>query len=334
MILVTGGTGLVGSHLLMELLRNGENVRAFYRKTSDLEKLKKIFRYYGERTAESFSKIGWVEADVLDVFSIEDAMQGITKVYHCAAMVSFDPRDRNLMMKVNAEGTANMINASLDAGMEKFCHVSSTAAIGRKKDAGIINESTQWKNAPENSWYAISKYNAEREVWRGIEEGLNAVIVNPCVIVGPADWTLSSSAMFKTVHDGLKFYTEGGNAFVDVRDVARIMVALMNSDIRAERFLVTGENLKFRELFDLIAEEMGKKKATVKISPFMSSIAWRFEKWLSKLAGRRPRITRESVRAAHASYQYDNSKIKTRLNFQFTPLRESVKHAAGFYLQK
>jgi dihydroflavonol-4-reductase len=331
MVLVTGGTGLVGSHVIMELLRRGQTVRALHRKGADLEKLKKVFRYYGPDTESMYSRIEWFEGDIKDIFSLEDALDGVTKVYHCAALVSFNPDDRDQMIKVNAEGTANVVNACLDAHVKKLCHVSSTAAIGRKKDTGIIDENTQWKNTPENSWYAISKYNAEREVWRGIEEGLNAVIVNPSVVLGPSDWNLGSSTIFRTAHKGLRYYTEGGNAFVDVRDVARAMVMLTESEIHSERFLVTGENLKFKDLFEMIAEKMGKKKPSIKVSPFLSGLAWRWEKWTSWIFRRAPRITKESARAAHASYEYDHSKIKNTIGITFTPIKETIEHCAGFY---
>jgi dihydroflavonol-4-reductase len=196
--------------------------------------------------------------------------------------------------------------------VKKLCHVSSTAAIGRNKDSDLITEKTQWKNAPENSWYAITKYNAEREVWRGIEEGLPAVIVNPCVILGPADWNSGSTAMFRQASAGMKFYTEGGNAVVDVRDVAEIMVGLMESKTVEQRYLLIGENLPFRQLFDKIAAAFGKKPASIRANRFMTGFAWRWEALMSRISGRKPLITRETARAAHATYLYDAKKNKIR----------------------
>ena len=206
MILVTGGTGLLGTHLLIELCKGDEKIRAIKRERSNLALVEQLFCFYNaENGKQLFSKIEWIDADINDIIELEDAFEGVDTVYHCAAVVSFDPKDYTRTDKINREGTANVVNCCLDAKVKKLCHVSSTAAIGRTKESEVITEKNSWKNTPENSWYAISKYNAEREVWRGIEEGLNAVIVNPCVILGPSDWNSSSSSLFQTAAKGLKY---------------------------------------------------------------------------------------------------------------------------------
>lgn len=272
-----------------------------------------------------------MEGDVSDIFSLEDALEKVEYVYHAAAVVSFDPKDRDLMTLINEKGTANLVNACLDAGVRKLCHVSSTAALGRSKNAELITESTQWKNAPENSWYAITKYNAEREVWRGIEEGLPAVIVNPCVILGPADWNTGSSAMFRNGSKGMKFYSDGGNAVVDVRDVVQAMVALMESDIQEERFLVVGSNTTFRDLFNKIGAAYGKKESRFRAGSFLTGFAWRWEKFICRLTGRKPLITRETARAAHQTYRYDNSKIRKAIGIEFRSVDEMIANAVDFF---
>lgn len=335
MILVTGGTGLVGSHLLFRLAQGAIPVRAIKRTSSNTELVKKIFGYYAAEGEKLFSKIEWVEGDVTDIFSLEDALEGVEKVYHCAAIVSFDPRDQAKMEKTNAEGTANVVNACLDAKVKKLCYVSSVAALGRTRDnSELIDENTQWKTSPENSFYAITKYNAEREVWRGAEEGLDVVMVNPCVIIGPSDWNVSSSMMFRVAYNGLKIYAEGSNAFVDVRDVAECMEKLMESEIKSERFLTTSENLPFKKVFDTVLREFGKKETRIKVRPWMSAVGWRVEKWKTKVFGGQPRITRETAMAAHQHYCYSSEKIKNRLGHQFIPVEEAVKNACGFYKQK
>jgi nucleoside-diphosphate-sugar epimerase len=332
MILVTGGTGLLGAHLLFELSAGEEKIRALKRPTSSLQSVKEIFSFYDSENADvRFSKIEWVDGTLDDVFALEDALMGVDKVYHCAALVSFDARDRDALMKINAEGTANLVNACLDAEVKKLCHVSSTAAIGRTKENAIITEKTVWKNAPENTWYAISKYNAEREVWRGIEEGLPAVIVNPCVILGPADWNTGSSAMFRNAYKGMKFYTEGANAVVDVRDVVQCMKTLMESNIEAERYLIIGENISFRNLFDKIALAFGKKPARYKAGKLLSGFAWRLERIRTFIFGGKALLTKETARAAHRTHVYDAGKIKKQLGIDFRTADEAIKNAVRFF---
>jgi dihydroflavonol-4-reductase len=332
MILVTGGTGLIGAHLLFELSAGEEKIRALKRPTSSLQSVKEIFSFYDPENADvRFSKIEWADGTLDDVFALEDALIGVDKVYHCAALVSFDARDRDALMKINAEGTANLVNACLDAEVKKLCHVSSTAAIGRTKENAIITEKTVWKNAPENTWYAISKYNAEREVWRGVEEGLPAVIVNPCVILGPADWNTGSSAMFRNAYKGMKFYTEGANAVVDVRDVVQCMKTLMESNIEAERFLIIGENISFRNLFDKIALAFGKKPARYKAGKLLSGFAWRLERIRTFIFGGKSLLTKETARAAHRTHVYDAGKIKKQLGIDFRTADEAIKNAVRFF---
>lgn len=335
MILVTGGTGLLGAHLLLELSRKGQKIRALKRSESGLQAVKDIFSFYDAQNAdELFRRIEWVEGDVRDIFSLEDALKDVAYVYHCAAVVSFDPKDRDLMTSVNEKGTANLVNACLDEGVKKLCYVSSTAALGRTKNNELINEKTQWKNAPENSWYAITKYNAEREVWRGIEEGLPAVIVNPSVILGPADWNTGSSALFRNGSRGMLFYTTGGNAVVDVRDVVFAMLALMENEITEERFLVVGENLSFKSLFDKIAASYGKNPSRFKAGTILTGLAWRWEKLICRFSGRKALITKETARAAHNTYRYDHSKIKKATGMTFRSVDESIANAVKFFNRK
>lgn len=331
MILVTGGTGLLGAHLLYELVSHGQSVRAIKREKSDLKHVENIFCFYSSDGKNLFSKIEWVEGDILDIFSIEDALVGVDKVYHCAAIVSFRQSELALINKLNSEGTANVVNACLTSGVKKLCHVSSTAALGKTERNEPITENTKWKVSNQNSNYSISKLNAEREVWRGIEEGLDAVIVNPCVILGPGKWTDSSTAMFKTVYNGLKFYTNGSNGFVDVRDVAKVMVQLMDSEIKSERFLVTGENLKFREIFNWMSDEMKKERPKIAVSNELSEFAWRFEGVKTYFTGKSPRITKEMARASHRNYAYSHEKLKNAIDFTPTPIRETIKNTVEFF---
>ena len=228
MDLVTGGTGIVGSHILEELTRNGNTVRAIKRTTSDINLVQRVFEYYNN---PNFNCIEWVLGDVTDVPSIDEAMIGIENVYHAAAIVSFNKKDRKKMYKINVEGTANIVNLSLANNIKKLGYISSIASLGRTAGQEWYSEKDTWKTSKQNSYYAVTKYTAENEVWRGSEEGLDTVMVNPGVIVGPGDMYKSSGALFGTIYKGLKYYTKGTNGFVDARDVSRSIIQLVKSDI-------------------------------------------------------------------------------------------------------
>ena len=332
MILVTGATGLVGSFLILELLKKGRTVRALKRRTSDLTMIRNVFGRYAENADDLFSRIEWMDGDILDIFSLDDSMEGVGEVYHCAALVSFLPGDRRKLMKVNVEGTANVVNAALEKKISKLCHVSSIAALGRPENQNeVIDESLIWKTSKNNSNYAVSKYGAEREVWRGVAEGLDAVIVNPSVILGVAGPSMGSSRLFNVVWEGLKLYPPGQNGFVDVRDVAAAMVLLMESDIRNERFILNAENVTYKRLFDLIAEGFGKKGPQFGVNPFLSGLSWRVEKILSLLKSRKPLVTRETARTAVQRYEYSNQKIRRALSFEFISIEETIRHFCGVY---
>lgn len=334
MILVTGGTGLVGTHLLYDLTKSGKKVRVLKRSNSAISNVKKVFSYYTSEVDLLLKNIEWVDADLLDVYSLIEAMEGVEEVYHCAAMVSFEKKHQEEMMKINIEGTANMVNAALEKGIKKFCHVSSIASIGRAERGGVTSEETPWKSSPDNSNYSISKYGAEREVWRASEEGLNVVIVNPSLILGGGNWTQSSSNMFTKGYKGIKFYSEGTNGFVDVRDVASIMIKLMNSEISNQRFLLNGENASFRNYFDLIHEAFGKPKSSIKAGKMLTGFAWRAESLRAMLTGAPPLITRETSLSANRKSSFSNEKfLKAFPDYIFIPLAQSVKDTCALYLR-
>jgi dihydroflavonol-4-reductase len=332
MIFLTGGTGLVGSHLLYDLTNSGEKVRALRRAGSNHEILSKIFEWYDPQNHEQLlSRIEWVDGDLSDIHSLQDALKGVKQVYHCAAMVSFVPSERPFMLKVNIEGTANLINASLLEGMEKFCHCSSIAAVGRP-DKGIwVDESLIWKTSRKNSYYSISKFGAEREVWRGSEEGLNVVIVNPSVIIGPGDPHRSSARLFTTVKNGLRFYSSGVTGFVDVRDVATSMKLLMEADIVNERYIVNSENISYKELFNIIARNAGVRPPFFKAGKLLSEVAWRMELVRSLITGSNPLITKETAKSANSNFRFSNEKIKNDLGMSFYSIEEAAQNTAGFF---
>lgn len=332
MILVTGGTGLVGAHLLIELLRNEEKVRAIYRSESSITKAKKIFGYYGNSISENFKNIEWVKADVTDIHSLEHAFLNIKTVYHCAALVSFVPKEKEILFENNIRGTANMVNLSLDYNVEAFCQVSSVGAIG-KQNHEVISEINEFNFSAKNSNYSYSKYMSEKEVWRGIAEGLNAVIVNPSVIIGPGDWKNGSGSIFDKIEKGFAFYTDGMTGFIDVKDVVMVMISLIDKKIFKERFILSGNNYFYKEIFSEIAVALNKKPPKIKINPFVMNFAWRIEALKSLIAGTRPVITKESARSSFSTSKYSNKKIRDELGIEFIAISKSIKTTADFYLQ-
>jgi dihydroflavonol-4-reductase len=331
MVFLTGGTGLLGSHLLIELLKRGKSVRALKRKTSSLVNVKNTFSFYlGEKSNDLFESIDWVDGDINEITSLQNLMIGCDEVYHCAGYVSFYRKDFKKLMKINKDGTANLVNVSLEVGVKKFSYVSSTAAIGRDKKGKEYTENSKWLASPEISNYAVSKHAGEMEVWRGQEEGLNTSIVNPSVILGAGDWQEGSLTLFSTVKKGLKFYTKGVNAFVDVRDVAFCMVELLEQNIFSHRFLIIAENVCFKDLFFHIADELNTKRPSIKVTSFLANVAWRVELVKSLIFGVKPKITKETSRSAMSMSRYSNEKISTQLNYKFISIHESVKNAVAF----
>ncbi|MFT6850259.1 MAG: dihydroflavonol-4-reductase [Sphingobacteriales bacterium] len=326
MILVTGGTGFLGSRLIYKLIKGGKVVRALKRKSGKIPPF-----------LDSIPKdqLEWVEGDVLKIDSIRKALENITQVYHCAAMVSFNPSKYERMMKVNVEGTANLVNISIDKGIKKFVHVSSVAALGRKKDGEKITEDATWSNSKLNSGYAISKFISETEVWRGREEGLKAVIVNPSVILGPThDWSNGSAALFKTAHKGMKFFTKGINGMVDVEDVASVMILAMDSEIEGQRYILNGENVPFAHFFKQCAIHFNRKPPHILVRKWMGSLIWRIDKIRTIFSGAEPMFTKETVRASRNRSFYVNEKVKKAFDFEFTPMDKTIQSTCQAYLHQ
>ncbi|WP_160712145.1 NAD-dependent epimerase/dehydratase family protein [Chitinophaga solisilvae] len=322
MILVTGGTGFLGSHLIRSLVNAGKPVRALYR------------RQPSPLLQDISGKIEWVQGDILDVCALEDAMEGVSQVYHCAAVVSFAPGDAADLMKINVEGTANVVNLALDAGVHKLLYVSSVAAIGRAKEGAHIDEECEWEDSRHNSRYSISKYQGELEIWRGIAEGLDAVMVNPSIILGGGFWEDGSGALFKNAWKEFPYYTEGINGFVDVRDVVSVMIQLMDGPVSGERFILSADNWSYRQLFTTMAQAMGKKPPHREAKPWMAEIVWRVEKLKGMMTGKKPLITKETAHTAQMKVYYNNHKILTALpDFRFRPLAQSIRELSAEFVQ-
>jgi len=313
-VLITGATGFLGSYLLRSLIKSGhQNIRALRRPNSDRSLV-----------ADTEGLVEWVEGDVLDQPFIEEAMQGIRQVYHCAAVVSFDPRDVRMMLRVNVEGAANVVNAALWEGVDKLVHVSSIAAIGRSPSEKNVSENTKWQRSPLHSNYAISKYLAEQEAWRGMAEGLKVSVVNPSVILGSGRWEDGPLQLFRLGWKEFPFYATGVSGFVDVRDVAQAMIRLMHLESSGQRYIISAENLPFRAVQQMISEGLAKRAPRYRVSTLVQEIAWRVEWLRTRFGGPPPLITRETARHANAVYYYDNSKSMKDLQLTYTPVAETI----------
>ena len=323
MILVTGGTGLVGSHLLLKLVQSGSSVRAIHRKQSNLERVRKIFGYYTDDAQTLFDKIEWIEADIIDIPALEIAFDQITHVYHTAALISFDPQNFDTLEKINTEGTANIVNLCIAHGVQKLCYTSTIGAIGRTLGSGMADEENAWTPREANV-YGLTKQAAEMEVWRGSQEGLPVVMVNPGVIIGPGFWHSGSGDLFTVAKKGYRFYPPGGTGFITVHDVIKMMATLMDSEITNERYIAVAENLTFKEILTKITAELGIKPPSVQLKYWQLEIG-RWLDWLKNLFfknGRR--ITKNSIHSLRHREIYNNQKIKNALNFEFEALDETI----------
>ena len=324
MILVTGGTGFLGSYIIKLLVEKGYRVRAIRRSS-------KLPTWMDESV---FKNVEWVEGDVLDVVALEEAMEGVEAVIHSAAVVSFLKKERKTMYQVNIDGTTNVVNVMLEKIINRLVYISSVAALGRTAGGGHVNEERKWEESKINTHYSITKHKAEMEVWRGISEGLNAVILNPSTILGFGDWTTGSCAIFKNIQKGISWFTPGINGFVDVEDVAKATMQILESEITEQRFIVNGHTWPFKKLQETIAENFGKKKPTRAANPFLLGIAWRIEKIKSLLTGHKPLLTKESAKVACSQTWFENEKLLNALpGFTYRPLEETIKKACDQYKQ-
>ncbi len=332
MNLITGATGLVGAHVALQLLQQNKSVTAIKREGSDVLKTKKLFSYYTSDSEILFNKIKWIEADVCDIYSLLEALEGITTVYHCAGFVSFNAKDGKQMHRINSEGTANVVNACLEKKINALCHVSSIATLQNPDITKNIDELVYWKSSPNASDYAISKYNGEREVWRGTEEGLNAVIVNPGIILGPGFWHQSSGRLIETCFKGNPFYTNGSSATIDARDVATCMIQLTEKKEFSKRFVLIENNYSFKEILSQVHIALGKKEPTIEAGKLMLTIGKWIDSWRSFITGKEKLITKATVIAGLDSNSYNNSKVKTTLNYQFISFQNTVQFVCKAFL--
>lgn len=313
MILVTGGTGFLGSTLIDQLLQAGKSVRAIKRATSKIPTI-----LHGR------PGLDWVAGDVTDYFSLEEAFAGIKEVYHCAAKVSYQPADKQIMKQTNVEGTAHVVNLCL-LHQVRLVHVSSIAALGEAREGMVVTEKDMWEYDPGQSGYSVSKYESEMEVWRGISEGLDAVIVNPSLIIGHRSGNKGSGAVFFVLHRGLKYYPGGSVGLVDVEDVAQAMIRLMDQPKASKkRFIINNTNLSHQEMLTRCSTFMGINPPRKKATPMMLEFAWRLMALQAKLTGKRSPLTKESARVSSKKLVYSNDKLLEMIDIEFKPIDQTL----------
>ena len=333
MLLVTGGTGLVGSHLLIELTKSQQKIRALFRNKKTIERVRHVFSFYTDNVDDQFDKIEWLEANLNDVPRLTEAFEGVTHVYHCAALISFDPNDYYKLRETNISGTANIVNLSVINSIHKLCYVSSIAAMGY--DPIKITEETTWNSEENKNVYAITKYEAEMEVWRGVQEGVPCVIVNPGVILGPGFFRSGSGGLFKRVYKGLSYATIGVTGYVGVLDVVKGMTSLMNSDCQNERFIMVAENLSFLDFTTLISNGFKLVPPKKIARKWMLAFAWRLDWLRHKLTRKKRRLTKNlSKTIIHKSYYSSDKFLKTESEFKFTPISKVVSEVCQFFLKE
>ncbi|MDD2611613.1 MAG: NAD-dependent epimerase/dehydratase family protein [Bacteroidales bacterium] len=330
LVFLTGCTGLVGGHFLVHLYQSGYHIRGLVRSTSSFDQLRLICAFYNQSFDELYDSVEWVCGDTLDYVGLCEWMAGVEDVYHCAAVVSFNSKNSRELLRTNIQGTSNMVDAALKCGIKRFCFISSIGALGHAKKGDFVHENTPRKSNGESSVYSESKFQSELEVWRASNEGLNTVILNPGIILGPGTPNKGSLLLIQTGRKGMPFYTKATTGYVDVRDVCRAGIELMRKNIFGKHFILVSENIDNKELFSMIASEFNKKpprflagKTILHLGAFLSEI-------YGKISGKVPQLTRETVETAQKPQKYSNQQIRSTLDFNFIPLRQTIREICDF----
>ena len=333
MIIVTGGTGLVGGHLLLRLAESDQPVRVLIRPGGNPRKVLSVWKHYLQNPEDLLARFDWHDTDLLNRADLYEALEGADYIYHCAAKVSFDSRNKKAMWKTNVLATKMIVDYCIANTIRKLIYISSVAAVAKSMNGEEAEEKNGWPVNPK-SIYAKTKTLAEHEIWRGIAEGLDAVIVNPSVILGPGNWDTGSARIVKEISKGLRFYTNGATGYVDVRDVADIILRLMKSNISGERYILNSANLAFRDLFERISRELNKRPPSVCISPFFTSLLCKAEWIVSRITGKEARMSRETRIAAHSQQSYSARKIQTEFDYTFRDIGTTIQHTVSCFLNQ
>jgi nucleoside-diphosphate-sugar epimerase len=326
---LTGGTGLLGTYFLIHAVEQGHSVKAIYRNEKSIETTKKVFALHGSQVLEKFSNINWIKADLINPLEIEELILPSDIIVHSAGMVSFLPKDEQEMYNSNFVSTQNLVNVCIEKGVKKFVHISSVSTLC--KDDKVRDETSFMRPAKEAGFYGKSKYLAEMEVWRGTQEGLNAVILSPSIILGVHNWNKGSSKMFEVAQKGLLFYTRGKTGFVDVNDVAKAILVVAESEINQKRYCLNSENIFYKDFFERLHILFGNSVPKYKAGKFLTELYWRFQWLKSKIANTDPLVTKESANTAHSIRQFSGDNFSKDFNFTYTPINTTIKNCVEKY---
>ncbi|MBU0489851.1 MAG: SDR family oxidoreductase [Bacteroidetes bacterium] len=333
-IFLTGATGFIGSRVLCDLLQSGHQIRALVRSGAKRGNISEAFQLAGVAEEGLIDQVEWFDGDLSCIHALEDALTDMEVVIHCAGAVSFNRKDKHKLWETNVEGTKNLVDAAVSTTIKHFIHVSSIASLGRAEKGADISEDTHWESAKRNSFYSITKYHGEMEVWRGMEEGLPAVIVNPGVVLGCGDWNAGSNSLFKYCRNGNRFFTSGINGFVDVRDVSSAILILMEQQVCSERFILVSESMSYKDLFTMICCEFGEREPKTYIAEWVVAAGVPVSAVFSRITGKMRLITNETIRTAYGVFNYSNLKISEKTGFKFRPLKDTISDSCSYYKKK
>ena len=325
MILVTGATGLVGSHLLLKLIEQDRVLVALYRSES---KKNSTLDFLKERTKSAkVAEIIWRKGDVCNQPSLAVAFEGITHLYHCAAFISFAHYKQETLMEVNQQGTTNLVNLAIKHQLKKIAYISSIAALGSDTTSDSIDESTPWNADQDHTPYAYSKFGAELEVWRATQEGVPAVIVNPGVILGTGVEGNPLELLCNQIDNRLLFYPKGATGYVTVEDVVQVLTDLMDSEIKNERFILVAENWSYEQMLHRIALIRKKRPPRIGLRKSWLQIACGLEGILS-LFGKRRFMTQALISSLCDVKHIQGNKIIQESSFKYSGIQAYLKEHA------